>query len=1118
MREKPGLWQGAERIQWGCVLMHMLGEHSLVHLHMVLSGLRSIERTQQTGPYAQAIQTARIILGDLITRHAVQNAVYEFQHAQSRSFTIDSNPKSLAFTSIYPEHLDSNIGRAITILSEELPRKPYHLELADPNRDLVVEVRPKHYVPIRLHGLPVIPPRKHDRIVRPRQPLIVSMSELRTLAEQLDADDQRAGRKSQDWSNRIKFLLQKTSGSGLRETDELDLSGLKHLIGLPGAGKSSLLSLLCILLGRKGLRIAVFFASIEVARDYLETLRRYEVPVALLVGRSGQTHRRHANHMAELIAGQGDGGFGHTRVGADLFAVSCPLPAFASEWPQDWSLGDAPCESLLDATDRETRRLCPAWELCGRVKNQRDLVRANVWLGHAISADTMVPAHTSDEQLRYFELIAETFDLAIFDECDETQKVLDSHGALTLELTGNETSLHQMIQDLTSLLATNRATITDGLLQYLLQANEFVRHMLRFLGEIRGLDRVNEYLTNEYADTLLTATFLLREACVAAGVEHTITSQMRTALSDLWERALYRAFFYRAEDNDSWPKAKTHASALGMTPEEANASWQRLNRALKRYLALEHEAAADPIIDMISEELAWLINAPTVEAIRDQVRLLITVGFTIASYQRLARSARPLAQRGEIPEKFVFAKASAELREIVPRSLLGTFSGVRYRRTPERGGFEFDYLVMDTTPRLLPHRLHESGRVNVLLTSATSWMEPATTYHVDVRPQYVISPKTQDVGDVRLYIHSKPHPVTRRPLRFSGAGREREHNLRAMVSALAYPEYDDLSELDKAVRAMLTPLGRRRKAVLVVNSYEQVRLVVEQIHDVHPALGDRTRGVVTQIPAHNLGLRRPRYVLKGHVEALGTDEDVDLLVFPIGALGRGVNIVFQTNDADHGRAAIGSIYFLTRPHPAAGDLSLVISLLARATHKMDQRNLLTLPLSEVQQIYDLERYESYREVANLLARPMSASALADHVLVNFAANQLVPILQTIGRGMRKRMPVNVYFVDAAWAPRSAEDQSETMRSSLLMIMQKILLESVTHHDPDLRDIYQALYGGFHEAFQNITGLNPPDGTTPIVSTGFLPSAATSEADFDDFELDDEVTIPIDTMDDVEEFE
>jgi hypothetical protein len=225
-------------------------------------------------------------------------------------------------------------------------------------------------------------------------------------------------------------------------------------------------TLVCVLLKRRGQRVAVFFTSIEVAREYLETLRRYDVNVAILMGRSDQTHRRHANRMAELIAGRGNGGFGRTREGAELFAISCPLPAFADNWPEKWPIGEAPCESIYEAGS-EVRKLCPAWELCGRVKNQRALVTADVWLGHVLSADTYVPAHTSPERLRYFELIAETFDLVIFDECDETQKMLDDHGALTLELTGNDDSLHIAIQQMTGLLAANRIRISDGMLRHI---------------------------------------------------------------------------------------------------------------------------------------------------------------------------------------------------------------------------------------------------------------------------------------------------------------------------------------------------------------------------------------------------------------------------------------------------------------------------------------------------------------------------------------------------------------------------------------------------------------------------------------------------------------------------
>lgn len=153
--------------------------------------------------------------------------------------------------------------------------------------------------------------------------------------------------------------------------------------------------------------------------------------------------------------------------------------------------------------------------------------------------------------------------------------------------------------------------------------------------------------------------------------------------------------------------------------------------------------------------------------------------------------------------------------------------------------------------------------------------------------------------------------------------------------------------------------------------------------------------------------------LKGQVEELGHTDDIDVVVFPIAALGRGINIVFRSTDDDDGKGAVGSVYFLTRPHPAAGDLGLMTSLLARATEEPDREDFQHLSLVDVQQVYAIKRYRIYRRVANLLARPMSASRLDKDTLPNFAANLLVPILQTIGRGMRKRMPVAVYFVDAA---------------------------------------------------------------------------------------------------------
>lgn len=1102
MRDLPDLWRGAERIQWGCVLMGMLGESDLAALPVVLSGLRSVEGSRQAAPHRVPVRTARALLGDVLTGRSVQSAVYDYLSAgrDGRSFDIDGETLAFRPRAAY----DPAIATAREVLRAGLARRQRAVPLADSRRDLVAGIDGGCRVPIRLGGLTFPRPEQHDLGRRPRGPIRVRRAELGALAGELDAADAAAGRPSLDWAGRLaNAIIRVPTGSGLRESDELRLDGLAHLIGLPGSGKSTLIALLCVLLARRGLRVAVFFTAIQVAREYLELLRRYDIRAALLVGRSEETHVRHAGQLAELVATQGDGGFARTREGVDLLALSCPLPAFADAWPAEWREGAAPCESIYEAGDDEAK-LCPAWSLCGRVRNQRELVHAPVWLGHILSADTAVPAHTCTEQIRYFELIAGTFDLAIVDECDEAQRALDDRGALTLTLTGSDSSMHVTLQRTAGLLAANRAPVSDGLLRYMLRANEFERHTLRFVEEIRRLRRDTPALADRYAEKLLTASFLLQEALSAAGRRDAFDARARNALSDLWETAMYDAFFERDEPAGGWRKAARYAPLLGLTAEDGRASWARLRRAFARYLALDHAAEAARPTAEAAATLAALIGAPGPERIAPQVRLLMAVGFTIASYQRLAKDARPLAQRRELREAgdLVLAEASQELREAVPRSILGTFSSVRYRHAAGTDGLEIDYLVLDCAPRLLLHRLHEMGGANVLLASATSWLEPASAYHVGRVPDAVLAARAPQLGPVRLYFQPRPHPATKRPLRFSGGGYDREEQLRHMAAALATPGPGGSSDLERAALAVRTGLGRRRKAAVVVNSYEQVATVVEQILAVNPRLGERTRGVLRALPP---GRQGRHYLLRGQAEAAGPDPDVDVLVLPLAALGRGANVVFTGDDADRGKGAIGSIFFLTRPHPAAGDLGLMLSLLARRTEQLDAEDLRSLGLSEVREVFDRRRYAVFRQIARLLARPASASQLDDETLRAFSANLLVAILQMIGRGMRGGMPVEVYFVDAAWAPRSAEGLPETARSSVLVAMRAILDACIAEPDPDRRDIQQELYGAFAAAFRDIDGVIFPDAGTggeDADADGWRPSPAGLEDAMDGWDPDE----------------
>ena len=216
---------------------------------------------------------------------------------------------------------------------------------------------------------------------------------------------------------------------------------------------------------------------------------------------------------------------------------------------------------------------------------------------------------------------------------------------------------------------------------------------------------------------------------------------------------------------------------------------------------------------------------------------------------------------------------------------------------------------------------------------------------------------------------------------------------------------------------------------------------------------------------------------------------MDVLVFPLAALGRAVNIVFTEDDDDRGKSAIGSIFFLIRPHHAVGDTSLMLSILAKHTEQLDAEDFGHHGLSAVSRVVHQRRYEAFRQVSQLTTRPTNFSQLAPETRKAFAANLLVDILQMIGRGIRKGMPVEVYFVDAAWAPMSALGEPESANSSVLVEMQDVLRHCLNVQDPDERGIYEALYSQSWEAFREIDGLMRPNISHEGKPNEFFPSPA-----------------------------
>jgi len=1131
MRIKPDFWTGADRICWLCVLMaEFIETNSLEYAPLTISGMASVVNAPALAKARQAIFNMRLMSLAYVTEQSVKHAVaiYNDRHYRNKTQgTYKINSETLQFERTDPLE-DPLITKARQILGQPLAHQFYRATFADPRQPMAVALGEEitaARVPIGPIAAPLAQRRTHSLDRLPQGKIRIPLAELYELAVEMDRREANHPEKRQgNWVKRLQHFVLKVPeiGKGLREETVIELEGIKHLIGLPGSGKTTLLVLIAVWLGKHGYKAMFVFPSIEVARQYMAQLAFHEIKVGMLVGQSDGTRRRHANNIAEAIAASGgNGGFAYSLEQAETFSLNCVLPAFSNADTSMWGFGYAPCNEILQSSGKKgemKKHLCPVWTMCGRNKAPRDLIDADIWVGHVLSMDTEVPPHAIRERIRYFELIARTFDVVVFDEADMVQSNLDAYGAATLKLSGAADSIHLVIQE----QIHNR--FARGENYRLFDRN--VEHYSRDLSEFG--DRNTSLITavqnmpsspvgKRYENQLLTVLRIVSD--LLDGFEKTSKrdrldeeevkqgfSKSR-ALSQFWETAAYHAFYDRTgiEPHDRL-NLDLCAQRLGINCDTLKQQWETQILYFRRYLAENLIERRDKIVKQIAElflPLCFKKGNESAEA-QDTITLLVCVTFVILGYQRIVPETRTMVAEGLIREPIVESTATPELRQLIPENILGSFSGVKYSFKSAQTtriqacNVELSYIIFVGAPRMLMHRFHQlfkaDGKLTgpaVLMTSATSFLEASPAYHINSVPDYLLKPRQTEHDPKKSIYRFKWLPDRERgdePLRYSGAGELRDRNLEKMVDALVRGG-NQKSEIYKSILNFDKQHGIYRKAALIVNSYEQARTIKKFINDYHPEIGKRTKAVVNLLKN---GEQPTDFVTTAQCEALGDDETCDIIIFPLLAIGRGVNIVF-TKGPRKLDAAIGTIYFLTRPHPTTDDTQLLYSLAGKATQEFDSRVFTeTENLPAISNAWKQSRKQLWKTANHLLREPLMASRLGEDLFKPFTANQMVGILQTIGRGMRNGCPVQVYFVDAAWAIKSTKNEPDSGRDSMLVQMRIILEECVKHPDPVIREIYQELYWAFLDPMRRIDGIVYPGSLRD--SEGMTEE----EDDFDDF--------------------
>jgi hypothetical protein len=1108
-----------ERILWLCVLLdRILGLNHFEHVRMLLSGMPSVV-------HAPAIREARLPLTNLRlmnlgmdTPGGVDRAIDDYVNLHATQGTqgeyeIDLRTKTFAATNSFGSDL---LNRLESILRSPAPDKPTVTPWAEPTDEMTATVQQLDgFASIVLDpvnaALPA--PQYHDVDRQPDGPIDIPLTELFAIAREMDEADLTGQRERRGmWHMRLSMgVMKECMAGGLATTDTLTLSGARHLIGVPGVGKTSLLMVLAVWLARHRKRTMLVFPTVEVSRQYKSDLSFYGVRTGMLVGQSELTLSRHQERNAETIASRfGHGGFGGKIEATEDFAANCVLRAYSRNEAVDWRYGFAPCLGIYQTDPgkkKPVRKLCPAFTACGRKKAVRDLVDADVWVGHIRSMDTSLNGYTSEVQVQYFEYIARHFDVVVFDEADKVQSDLDAMAATKLKIIGDTVGLvNQKIGEILSKLVSTANQRLDyrssqefgmaapAVIAQSVALNGVLQSMLRQPSQCKAVRHFNaQLLTGPKMLIDIIGEFGARtdqEVATGALPQFARTS----AIIELWEAVSLAAHMESTRHTvATWQRAQYVAVAIDMPLAQVQRIYAELHAYLRTYRACNYLQERQDVLDSIAEVMATLCfgKNKAQPIFFAALRMLAPITMLILGYRDLMQIAARLPLESTVVD-FADRTMSVELSRYLPESLAGPLSGLKYEliaaKNKREGEFaiELEYATIRSVPRMYMHNFHNMYSAEgvqhgpaVLMVSATSFLEDSPSFHIDCGPHYVLQRANPEETAPHSYWRFRPVKNPRQLTRdkpylvYSGGGDERTENLKHMVAGFLHEDITR-SEVYKDIQNFDVRSGLPRKAAFIVNSYEQVRVIKQFINQRFPQFRSRTRAVVDYLRTDESS---EDYVTTAQVEAIGDDKFCEIVIFPMAALQRGINIVF-TSGARKGHAAIGHLYFLTRPHPSGDDMQFLLGLIGKTGQDFAKRSFAESDtLQMIDESYALARKTQHKQAWQILRQPVRASHLPMHLYRQFVANLMVMILQTIGRGTRGNCPVMVNFVDAAWAPKSALGRDDDEKSSMLVMMLRILEDCVDHPDPVHREIYRSLFGEFLQPMRRIESLRSAGSNT-----------------------------------------
>ena len=774
-------------------------------------------------------------------------------------------------------------------------------------------------------------------------------------------------------------ILKEVNGSTVQPCSELTIREVVNMVGMVGAGKSTLIKVLSFWFHQHGLRMAVVVDTVTETLSLQKYLSSLGVAASPLIGRSERM--KYINQVSQpdeicLSASY-----------SQYLTPACLIDGMDEQHDAAIVFGKEPCYSLKKGNQHY---LCPYFEQCSGTKMLRDCYTASVVV---TTVAGFAASRVGTARETFLELAMRDFDLVVFDESDRVQKTLD-HFFMP------ETSFNNYIREC---------------------AEDCSAYM-----KLSSKHREENLAAQRYDEMQRQSVTVL--SCIVKSLHHELGAWRKITYGDPFSALTLLDDLYQTETEFKIPHAVYQAiyNLIDMQDEERirqSTLWAVLDSSCKS----TDEFFFDRMYQLWLTELGETFPRPEKNKARKiqdaRIKLILRLIY-FDHFIRGLSDAYEASHETSYGQNELFGFLQTRFRQqqhFLPSALCGNLFGLK--KTDEEDiilfrQFAFGRSLMKDLPYLRTDQHGNPAGPHVILLSGSSWAEGSYEYHVNRPVNYILEADAEK----RVFLEKTRFFESGFLERISGAGDDqRVAQLRAATQ--------------KAVDLIISEYKRKAgKILLVVNSYAQALEVQQTLETALRKANCSARTCRMIADAINAPSGEDT-VRRGEVSRFA-QMNADILIAPAMAIERGHNIVDE-----YGHSALSAVFFMVRPMAVPDDIQQKgskLNGLVESHCKREPQESLFAYNARIRQ-FAARQWNKMSKTKAFGIAELSEDERKDVVATLFVL--ILQIFGRLARVTDVSRPApHVYFIDGAFRRRPEKPEDFDCLSELGQYLEKLMTQ------------------------------------------------------------------------------